>query len=404
MNLTKRQVRTIVVILVLAILVGYFGRPEGRATSAPIRSSFRTTSDGVAAFYRGLPELGIPTARRLTPWADAAPVRGAVVLLEPRIFPSAGEVGALLDHIRLGGTLLFSPKKPVSLQSRNPLLDSLRIFPSGRPSMGLEGFTLGNNIPMDSLYASVHDLEWRDHRWTAGLSLPGPSNYGFRVLSQEGVEVDSLLAGMESSREVLVAGVLRMGEGQIIVLADAEPLSNGTIAEHPLAVVAVRSLLGGTSDRDTLFFSEFHQGMGDLRSPAQTLAGFFFGSSGGQALTHAIAIALLALLCAGLRFGSPKPAVAPPDRERRSPLEYVMALGDLYRRTEADQTAALLMLAPLARTARRPQPRNREDARELLDVFGEVADPVRKVLAAKSTDLVALAASVDELTSRRSVL
>ena len=83
-------------------------------------------------------------------------------------------------------------------------------------------------------------------------------------------------------------------------------------------------------------------------------------------LLHMILVCFLFLACKGLRFGLPATAVAPADRERRSPLEHVSALGDLYAKAGAAKTAALLLLARLARAVRASPPRDMEEADRLL--------------------------------------
>ena len=97
--------------------------------------------------------------------------------------------------------------------------------------------------------------------------------------------------------------------------------------DHPLAVLAVRTALAYTSEVDTVFFAEYHQGIRGTRTRAEVLGDFFLGRPGGRTLLHLIAVCFLILACLGLRFGTPAPGVAPPDRERRSPLEHVSALG-----------------------------------------------------------------------------
>ena len=130
----------------------------------------------------------------------------------------------------------------------------------------------------------------------------------------------------------LVAAEVRLGAGRVLALADAAPLANAEADDDPLAVLAVRAALAWTPPGDSVFFAEFHQGIGGRRSQARVLTDFFFGSAAGRTLAQLAAVGLLALACAGVRFGSTMPLVAPPDRERRSPLEHVSALGDLYRK------------------------------------------------------------------------
>ena len=124
-------------------------------------------------------------------------------------------------------------------------------------------------------------------------------------------------------------------------------------------------------------------------------------------LSHVLLACFLYLACRGLRFGIPNTAVAPSDRERRSPLEHVSALGDLYRKARATNTAALLLLARLANSIRRPPPRDMDEAERLLRELeargGQhpALERVKTGLREEPVDLTLIASGVDEQLSRR---
>lgn len=400
-----RPAAWIVLVVAAALSVGYLFRPEGRRSGNVLRSSFRTTPDGVAALARGIGRLGRPTGKRITPLAAADPVRGTVVILEPPLFPSPREVRALLDRVRAGGTLLYAPKYRANRFGRvgaTPLMDSL-------------GVALRERSAREE--ASDEPLlrpRWHEHALTAGLPAPLPPLHGLRVRGDadpdssrvDGVE-RLLTAEDDEGVEWIGAAELSLGEGRAVVFSEAAPLSNERAGDDPLAVLAVRAALAYSGAADTVFFDEFHQGIRGERSRAEVLGDFFLGTRGGMTLLHLAAACLLVLACAGIRFGAPAPAVAPPDLERRSPLEHVSALGDLYRKAGAPNTAALLLLARLARSARRPPPRTTGEAVALLRKLdaGEGADTplarARKGLRASPPDLAAIAVGVDEHLAAR---
>ena len=91
-----------VAVLGLTALAVLVARPQAGqvALGGDVRSSFRTTPDGVAALYAAVSALGVPAAPRMTPLADADSIRGPLVLLEPTERPSPREVHALLDWVR----------------------------------------------------------------------------------------------------------------------------------------------------------------------------------------------------------------------------------------------------------------------------------------------------------------
>ncbi|MDE2662161.1 MAG: DUF4350 domain-containing protein [Gemmatimonadota bacterium] len=389
------------VIALVAGLAAYFARPAGRTATDVRRSSFRTTPDGVAAFARGLERFGRPTAPRLTPLADADPVPGTLVLLSPAVVPSPVEVHALLERVRRGGTLVYAPQLFPAISSAlriTPLMDSLGIaFRVPRPG-DLEG------------------AEWAAHSLTDGLPAPSAPRRALRRMTSRELGEDTrsvpplqtlLTVGSDEDRRLTGAALMPFGDGHIVVLSDAEPLSNGRVADDPLALVVMRAVLTHTTPADTIFFAEFHQGIRGYESTARRWAGFVFGSAEGRTLLQLLLAAFLALACAGLRFGAPTTAVAPPDLERRSPLEHVSALGDLYEKARARQTAALLLLARLARGARRPPPRDVAEARALIRELearrGEQSAlaRIRRGLRADPVDLTMVAAGIDDHLGRR---
>lgn len=456
-------------LLALAVVV-YLLMPErGQIAYDVMRSSFRTSPDGVAALYRGIQRLGRPAAPRTTPLVDADPLRGALVVLEPTDAPSPREVGALLAWVREGGVLLYAPRFVVPILSPStaprprtppPILDSLGLVLRKLPP-------LSEDQPGDA--DGDRDVRWGAHPLTAGLPEPlaparvvlhheAASQFDAMEGDDGGAATDdeddkddennennedeeterppiapvttTTLLGTElamlgtemaqggdvgptsgsTPRPLEGAGAVEvaLGEGRILIFADARPLSNGQASDDPLAALAVRAAIAYTAPGDTVFFNEFHHGVRGLGSPTEAVAGFFFGSPRGHALFHLGVVAFLAVAVAGVRFGAP---ADPPRDERRSPLEHVSALGALYRRAEARETAVLLLLSRLARWAHLPPPRNLEEAGALLDGLARrgagdgssdgARHPIRRIRDALGTtppELTAIAAGIDNLT------
>ena len=380
-------------------LAAYLARPAGRTALDVKRSSFRTTPDGVAAFARGLQRFDRLTAPRFTPLADADPVPGALVLLSPDVVPSPVEVHAVLERVRRGGTLVYAPRLFPAISSAlriTPLMDSLGIaFRVPRPG-------------------DLEEPEWAAHPLTDGLPEPTAPRRALRRMTSRELGERSvsplqalLTVGRDRDRRWTGAGLMALGEGHIIVLSDAEPLSNGRIVDDPLAFVVMRAVLTHTTAADTIFFAEFHQGIRGYENTARRWAGFVFGTARGRTLLQLLVAAFLALACAGLRFGAPTTAAAPQDLERRSPLEHVSALGDLYEKARARRTAALLLLARLARSVRRPPPRDVAEARALIrEMETRQGDQpalarIQHGLRADPVDLTMVAAGIDDHLGRR---
>ncbi len=407
-KLARQPLFWIAVILVFALVAGFLGRPQGQRADRILRSSFRTTPDGVAALARGIERLGRTVAPRITPLVDADPVRGTIVLLQSPLPPTPRETAALLNRVREGGTLIhvppYLPGRRRTVQT--PLMDSLGFFMRFR------------NVTDEMRELTLEEAEWAVHPLTTDLPAPNPPVHGFRIAGAiggdepeglaDGTVVEPLLTARDrNGNPWMGAAELVVGRGRVVIVSDAEPLSNGSAAEDPLAVVVVRAALAHTGEADTVFFAEYHQGIRGHRTRAEVVRQFFVGSPGGRALLHLVILCFLLLACLGLRFGAPTPAVAPPDRERRSPLEHVSALGDLYRKAGATRTAALLLLSRLARASRYPPPRDVAEADTLLgrlDTEHGADTPLARVRTGLHTDppdLAAVANGIDEHLARR---
>lgn len=460
----KRPVFWICVIVGTAAVAGYMTRPEGRREDGILRSSLRTTPDGLAALSRGIARMGRHTEPRLTPMAGADPVRGTIATLQGRSFLSPREVEAVLENVRRGGTFIYAPPVQEGGDPPTPIVTPLLIalgFWFGESSImpGLqERDWLARRLD-ETRFGEVPSAraEWTGHPLADGLPPPVLPRFGFVAIPETEagpVEADSadpsrgdaapedpadaeggeeqedesgppelpagwpdvtdagpaetvLTVSLDDGEELIVVAVVPLGAGRIVLFADAAPFANEAAGDDPLAVLAVRAALAYTSEADTVFFDEFRQGITGYGSRAEVLAGFFLESPGGRTLLHAVIAGFLVLACRGLRFGVPTTAVAPSDRERRSPLEHVSALGDLYRKAGAANTAALLLLSRLASSIRRPAPRDVEEADTLLRELESRGgghpslDRVRAGLRAEPMDLTMITAGVDEHLSRR---
>ena len=276
--------------------------------------------------------------------------------------------------------------------------------PAAEPGWHEHALTAG--LPASALaWSTACSIRWRRRiRNSSGGEGEGAAR---PLATEDGDGVERLLTAEDGEREWILAAEFAFGEGRVVILSEGDPISNEWAGEHPLAVLAVRAALAYTSEADTVFFDEFHQGIRGDRTRAEVLRDFFLGNPAGRTLLHLVVVSFLILGCLGLRLGAPTPAAAPPDLERRSPLEHVSALGDLYRKAEADKTAALLLVARLARTTRHPPPRTAAEAASLLrklDVGAGADTPLARArggLGNDPPDLAALAAGIDEYLAAR---
>lgn len=403
----------VAVVTLLLGLTAFALRPSGVSAGDVRRSALRATPDGVAGLYRAIARLGPPTATRVTPLVDADPLRGTLVMLQPVRRPSPREVHELLEWVRGGGTLIHAPRP------NSPILDSL----------GLVRRTLledGDSVEARSRVAGDDDrpLWSENHPLTEGLPTARAARHAIAPDTasgdrQEGDEADEdeepgprpaphdplLLSAPDSAgHRWAVAVSIPLREGRIITFADAAPLSNHFAGEAPLAVLAVRAAIAWTSPGDSVFFDEFSQGLGASRSPARATVDFLIGTPAGRTSLHLGLVVLLAVFCAGLRFGAP---LAPPSGARRSSLEHVTALAAVYERAQARETAAVLLLGRLARAFRLPPPHDLRGARHLLARLEKrTGRPralrlIRRGLAASPVDLIRVVEGIESHIERR---
>ena len=405
----------IAVVTLLLVVTAFALRPSGSSAGDVRRSAQRATPDGVAALYRSIARLGTPTATRVTPLVDAEPLRGTLVMLQPVRRPSPREVHELLEWVRGGGTLIHAPRRA------SPILDSLGLVRhtllEDGDSAEASGASPGAEPDAGPLWSAEHPL-------AEGLPVARAARYAIApdTASEENEEADEADADEEPGPDPVphhplllsapdsaghrwaVAVSIPLREGRIVSFADAAPLSNRFAGEAPLAVLAVRAAIAWTSPGDSVFFDEFSQGLGASRSPARATVDFLVGTPAGRASLHLGVVVLLAFFCAGLRFGAP---LAPAGGPGRSALEHVTALAAVYESAQARETAAVLMLGRLARTAHLPPPHDLRDAGRLLERLEKrTARPralrlIRRGLEASPLDLVRVAQGIDNHTQGR---
>lgn len=279
------------------------------------RSSLRTTPDGVAAWARALPALGIPTAARFTSFAAEEPRGAAIVLLEPVVAPTTVEVGSLLAWIRDGGTLVYSPSFGSVLSDSLGLVATL----------------------VEDLEASI-ESEGRllPHRWTNGVV--GDADVGTWALRADSLRTTGWVPlAVAADPSAATLAWVPVGAGGVLALAEAEVLTNGRLDSTTLSLVVTRALSDLVSRGDTVFFSEYHQGMDGSRGLVREMVDLATDSPVGRVAIDLAAVGFLLLLAAGRPFGAPLPL---PEAQRRSPLEHVDALGRIYERSGAVRAAA----------------------------------------------------------------
>ncbi|MHB8995845.1 MAG: DUF4350 domain-containing protein [Armatimonadota bacterium] len=341
-----RSYKTLLLILgLLLIFVAasvLLGRRTGRPDPIRDHSSLRTNAWGTKA----LAELARKSGLQVAVWDQSLERLSAsqcfLCLLDPSRHIGRDQQRALLDWVRTGGTLLLGTELD---ETHNLTLSASA--PNAGPdatllaALGLRGEAKARENGIARPAASAPEL-----REVKTVLVPGryrlrPSSAAEfqrlqRQLPKENRERVQLAPLVTLKWETLLtdasgAVLLRAthGRGQIYVLSEADVLSNGTLAKADNVVLAA-NLLFATPDRKVYFDEAIHMVRTGLSEEAQALDPRLAYS----ALFAVMAALILYLVSRGWRFGSPVPLHTIP---RRSAIEFVNALAELYRRAGAGE-------------------------------------------------------------------
>ena len=376
----RRQLFWLVVLLLVFTLASLLVLPRRGASADPRASTLLTTAMGTAALYETMADLGLPVGRRQTPFVEADPLRGTLVMLGvAAVPPSPAERSGLVAWVRRGGTLIVAP-------------GAASLFDRLSTQLGL-----GPHVPVmpGAVLAPPRvPAVATDHPWAAGVEAVPPAASAFRALPED-LEYDPLILAAGGA---LVALVYAFGEGRVVALADQTLVSNEAAGQGAGAVqILVRAAADLVEPGDTIWFDEYHHGFSAGGGPVGAIVGYVRHTGSGRALLQLALVAIGLLLLIGRRLGAPRPPV--PAR-RRSPLEHVDALARVYHGAGARRTARGLLVAGLARRLHEPYGARDPDADALLvrladhPTRGPAAGRLADALAADAPP-AALAAAID---------
>ncbi|HET9003831.1 MAG TPA: hypothetical protein VFN39_07485 [Gemmatimonadaceae bacterium] len=138
-----------------------------------------------------------------------------------------------------------------------------------------------------------------------------------------------------------------VGEGRIVVVADAGILRNSLLSQHDLVILPQRLLeWTAPSVASPVIFDEYHHGLGNHGSALRAIRGALFSTPVGRAGVQLLFAGLVLLLALGAR---PIAARARMRLERRSPLEHVGALSRAYMQKGATRLAARRLVRGIRR-------------------------------------------------------
>ncbi|MFW5947674.1 MAG: DUF4350 domain-containing protein, partial [Gemmatimonadota bacterium] len=303
-------------IAAIAIVVLVLAPPASQVAMDYRPSTYRTTPDGTGALYEAVASLGIPADRRLTPLAGADRIRGPLVILEPVEPLSPTELDSLFAWVEGGGRLIVSPPGDEAFEEHLGLVLTYR--------------------------EDTAPVVRGSHPWTAGIDSVGEASWTFNPKAREAPRLRPLVVDTATGEPV--AGLLSRGGGEILAIADGQLLTNERVLDGGLAPLVVRAADAWTRGSDTLWFDEYHHGHRG-GSPYGALVRVLGRDGAGAVVVQFLLVALLALLPLAVRFGAPRDPAPEP---RRSRLEHVDALGEVYRQAGADVLVRRRLIAGFA--------------------------------------------------------
>lgn len=330
-------------------------------------TTFRTTPDGAGALYELLQALDVPETRRMAPLDGPAPLGRAVALLAPTLPLTRLERDSLTDWVEAGGTLV------AAFGFHDPLLTTLGLV--RLPAGGLDGVTA-----------------WvAPGPWTQGVDSLADVHAVFAVRDSTPLRDLQPLAALssppDSSATDIVVLRARYGRGHVVLFSDPWTLSNARIANSGAAVLFARAAADAVASGGEIQFDEYHHGYRG-GSPVRAFFGFLVTRRPGWLMLQLLAVLLLASLPAAVRFGAPLVRAA---ALRRSPLEHVAALGEVYRQARAADLARRRLVVGFARRLGRERP---PKGREL-----DFLERLARGAPAGATAVAAVARGLDERVS-----
>ncbi|MEA3403775.1 MAG: DUF4350 domain-containing protein [Armatimonadota bacterium] len=330
-----RTVLLVVSAVVVLVVAGVLARRATYFDRTRDHSSLRTNPWGTKAWRELLAAAGVPGETWGVPLTELSREVDMLVVLDPTIPVTDGEREALLQWVRDGGRLVLAPGE--------------RGVPGRRSGSAM--------IAIEELLLALGLSERRGV--SAQQELARPARHGdltadvHSVLVPTGrrLELAPLLAQADVSQPEIVlsdthgtaAAVTRVGEGNAIVLCEAEMLSNAVLSKADNVVFAANLAFAGGAP-NAVYFDEYHHGFfasrGVFAGPQVDERPFWYS------VVAVLFVAAVYALGRAKRLGAP---AAGPDDPRRPAAEYVRAFARVYARARASDAAAGMLLQGLRR-------------------------------------------------------
>jgi uncharacterized protein DUF4350 len=355
--MSRRLEIALVVLLTVALGVAIWAgrRGAGPEPDLDIRASTLVSGpDGSQALYDVLTRLRIPVERRRTPLFDFAsdsspprslprprPRAAVLVVLAPPLDLTSAELAQVVRFVREGGAVVaatagggitrcvgWQPAYRFDVFRR----DSFAVVPPAR-DLGLP--------------AVVNYLKPPTAAQEARRRLRGGEVEEDACESLAPQRQDTLLRLLDGRPAAL--RLRYPGGGSVTLVADAGYFRNRTWRDTDVPEFITPLLV--PVHPGPVVWDEYHQRFGHGRTLDGAVAAWLARTPIGWAVLQVIAVLLVALAVAGVRFG---PARSVIERRRRSPLEHLEALAAGLEGAAGADTAVALTVSSLRRRLGRP--------------------------------------------------
>lgn len=328
MSYRARQVALLVGAAALLFVVAALAHWHSGFDAVRDHSSLRRNPWGTAAWRTLIEHSGVPTATWDRPLTALTPEVEMLVMLAPVYQLAPEETAALFAWVRAGGRLILAAAAQATTggaftaqsDAAHQLLARLGLeaYPGPRADAAVAA---GAGDPLTADVRAVHI--------PGGLRL---AMTGAGPAEPDDITIHTLL-GTPDAAGMMVAAV---GDGRVIVLAEAETLGNAALRRNDNVVLAA-NLIFADGAPGCVYFDEYHHGIRRTEpTPARPVD--------VRPLRHA-ALALMAVLVVfalgrARRFGAP---ARPADDRRVRGSDYVRAFAAIYARAGAAAPAAAML-------------------------------------------------------------
>ncbi len=328
----------IAAIAILLLLTAIFV-PFGDVGNNFKMSTYSKKEWGAFGVFEVSRRVGFEVSQHRSSFTDSLPFGKTLVMLSPSDYPSDEEWDMLEKFIKDGGSVITDRWEPLG--------DSLNITRGG--------IGLSSDSTIDGPFIIGGKFKKNDpsffQAFTNNFSMRGsyPTNFIPRDstnLKQPG-EIFAIQWFIDTvSLDTMKSIVgLKYGKGKIVLLNFAEPLRN-FVAWDGTGIVAFIRAAEWIGNKE-LVFDEYHHGYGDNINREMGLFRWVFISNPLGRFSLQIIVALIILTLALAH--RPIVPITEDILKRRSPLEHIGALGNLYHRSNSVQLAADRLLHGLRR-------------------------------------------------------